>query len=97
LFKQNLALTHHKRVLFDESLCALRRFPDGQNLRIFRATEFLDGTNAASRLARHTNKRAEIDECRVVNRGVGFWNESGCMLPKGLPAPIRIDRFGEIE
>src|SRR5213594_3826887 len=97
LFKKNLALPHHKRVLFDESLCAGTRFSDRQSLWIFRTAECLHGTNAASRLARNTNKRAEVDECRVVNRGVGFWNKYRCILPKGLPASIRIDRFAEIE
>jgi hypothetical protein len=97
LFKQNLTLTHHKRVLFEESLCAQTRFPDRQNLWIFRTAECLHGTDAAFGLARNTNERAEVDECRVVNRGVGFWNKPGCMLPKGLPAPMRIDRFAEIE
>src|SRR6266516_4200215 len=97
MFEQNLALTSHERVLFVESLCVRTRFPDRKSLRIFRTTEFLHGTHAAFRLARNANKRAEIDECRVVNRRVGFWNKHRCILPKRLLAGFRIDGFAKIE
>src|SRR5207245_910100 len=75
LFEQNLALTNYKCVLFDEPLCVQSGFPDRDYFRIFRAAESFYRANAAFRLSGKADKRAKIDECRVVNAGVGFWNE----------------------
>src|SRR5437667_9214638 len=97
LFEQNLALTNYKCVLFDEPLCVQSGFPDRDYFRIFREAESFYGANAAFRLSGKTDKRAKIDECRVVNAGVGFWNERGRILPKRFPARAGIDRFAKIE
>ena len=97
LFEQDLTPTNHKCMLFDQSHCTRARFPDRQRFRIFCAAEFLHGANATFGLSGNTDKRAEIDECGVVNPGVGFWKKHRRIVPEHFSASDGIDGFAKIQ
>src|SRR6202035_6014416 len=97
MFEQNLSLTNHKCVFFDESRCTRARFSDRQRCRTFCEAEFSYRANATFRLSRNKNKCAEIDECGVVYAGVGFRNKTRCIFPERCPACRGFDRSAKIE
>lgn len=97
LFEQDLSLTNHKSVFFDESRCTRARFADRQRFRTFCTAELFHRANATFGLSGNANKRAEIDECGVVNPGIGFRNKTRCVFPERCPARRRFDRSAKIE
>ena len=97
LFEQNLSLTNHKYVFFDEPRCTRGRFPDRQRFRTFCEAEFSYRTNAALRLSRNANKCAEIDQCGVVDPAVGFRKKTRCTFPEQFPVRCRFDQSAKID
>lgn len=63
LLKQNLVFLKNEGVIFDEFFCPGSASFGRQRFRLDGAAEFFYRTNAAFRLSRQTNERAEIDEC----------------------------------
>jgi len=64
---------------------------------MFCAAKIFDCAHIAPRLSGNANERAKIEECRVESRGIGFRENTRCVLPKEAAAPIGIDRFAQIE
>jgi len=90
-------LLNDKGVGLDEVSCLGTSFLDRESFRICGATEFFDRTNFTFRLARKTNERAKIGQCRIVNPGGTFRNKHECVLPKRFPTSGAIDGPPEIE
>src|SRR5882724_6260701 len=82
LLEQNLLLINYKCVLLGERLCARRRFPDRQGLRIHCSAKSFNWTRSASRPAPETNEGAQIDERGVVNARGALWNKRRRVLPE---------------
>ncbi len=72
LFEENLPRANDKRVVLCHSLCARSALFDREAFRVFPAADSLHRANATFGFARNADKRAEIDECGVVNPGIPF-------------------------
>ena len=97
LLEQNLLLINYKCVLLGERLCARRRFPDRQGLRIHCSAKSFNWTRSASRPAPETNEGAQIDERGVVNARGALWNKRRRVLPEHFLSSYAINRTAKIK
>jgi hypothetical protein len=97
LFEENSTLPDDQCVLFDQSFGLRSGTFDRKRHRISCAAEYFDRASVTFWLPHDTNQRAEIEQCGVEGRGLGFWKNTRGVSPKGSASGRGIDGFPKIK